>query len=385
MVHPPVTSMLGEYFSKKRGMANALAFSGASLGNLVFAPIMTALFENYGYTGTMFMVAGMTLNTCISGALMRPMNSFRKKEDSDNELESINEEERTRVFHDKEMEMKPIHIKLPNGKHEFSSLEIMPLKISEIRKEEGIQLFRQHSYDPKRDPPGSPLVPRQRTWSATARTETPRSRPVSSHEHHHHGHLHGFIESLSHSKVSIYASTSEFYGSVVDVRKSVERTLSQTADNEVDPDHSCCFSCRKTAAKLFKLMFDFSLLKNPVFLVFMLTAFLVHAGTMSTLVLIAPYAKDVGISSDKIGILMSIIGAFDLIARVTLAMISDKKFIKRTSILGLAAGTVGIVCHFVRFFTSFGSMVFFAIIAGTVMPFYVPSCRNKNVSDWVYV
>ena len=369
MVHPPVTSMLGEYFSKKRGMANALAFSGASLGNLVFAPIMTSLFENYGYTGTMFMVAGMTLNTCISGALMRPMSSFRKKTDTDKKLENIEEEVGVEVFRDKHIETNhPLHIKLSNGKHEFSSLEIMPLKVSEIKRE-GIQLFRQHSYDPKRDPPESPLVPRQRTWSATVRHETPKSRPVSGHKHHH-GHLHGFLESLSHSKVSVYASTSEFYGSVVDVRKSVERTLSQTEDTEEESDHSCCFSCKKTAAKLFKLLFDFSLLKNRVFLVFMLIAFLVHAGTMSTLVLIAPYSKDIGIQSDNIGILLSIVGCFDLIARVTLAIVSDKNFVKRTTILGVAVGILGIVCQFVRFFTSFGSMVFFSVIAGTLMREY---------------
>ena len=361
MVHPPVTSVLGEYFSKKRGMANALAFSGASLGNLVFAPVMTSLFETYGYTGTMFVVAGMTLNICVTGALMRPMNSFRKVKESVSQLDNTDKKEAEAVLHDNQKE-NHIQIKISSDKHEFSSLEIMPLKVSEIKKE-NVQLFRQHSYDPKRDPSESPIVPRQRTWSATARSHASRTRPVTSHEHH--GHLHEFIESLSRSEVSLYTSTTEFYGSVVDVRKSVERTLSQTEDPESGSEQSCCFACKKNAAKIFKLLFDFSLIRNPVFLVFMLMAFLVHAGTALALILIAPHAKDIGLQSDQIGILLSIVGCFDLIGRVTLAIIADRNFVKRTTILGLAVGIVGLVSQFLRFFTSFGSMVFFSIIAGT--------------------
>ena len=212
LFHPPVTSMLREYFNKKRGMTKALAFSGASFGNLVFAPILTTLFVNYGYTGTMFMVAGLKLNSCITGALMRPMSSLRKKKDTYKQLGIITEEVEAEVSHDNQIEMKhPLHIKMSSGKHEFGSLEIMPLKDSEM-KTEGIQLLQQNSYNPKKDPPESPLVPRQRTWSASARSETPRSRLLSGHEHYH-GQVHGFLESLSHSKVSVYASTGEFYGS----------------------------------------------------------------------------------------------------------------------------------------------------------------------------
>ena len=146
----------------------------------------------------------------------------------------------------------------------------------------------------------------------------------------------------------------------------MERTLSRTEDT-CDSDHSRCSSCKNTAAKLFKLLFDFSLLKNPVFLVFMLIAFLAYAGTMSTVILIAPYSKDIGIPSDKIGILLSIVGCFDLIGRVTLAIISDKNFVKRITILCVAVGSVGIVCQFVRFFTGFGTMVLFSIITGTLL------------------
>ena len=57
----------------------------------------------------------------------------------------------------------------------------------------------------------------------------------------------------------------------------------------------------------------------------MLRAFLVHTGTLSTVILIAPYSKDIGIPSDKRGILLSIVGCFDLIGRVTLAIVLDKK------------------------------------------------------------
>lgn len=362
MVHPPVTSVLGEYFNKKRGMANALAFSGASMGNLVFAPVMTSLFDNYGYTGTMFVVAGMLLNTCITGALMRPMSSFKKGEK--NHFKNSEEREDESSVRESEMN-KPAMLKITSHKHDFSSVEILPLNVSEI-KETHVMLSRQLSYDSKRFPHESPLIPRQRTWSATERNHASRHRTVSDDVHS--GHVHNIIESLSRSNVTLYTSTAGFCGSVVDVRMSVERTLSQTENPEYVAQQSCCFSCRENTSKVFKLLFDLSLFRNPTFPVFLLMAFLMVAGSGISIIMVAPHAKDIGLSSDQIGILLLIVGLFDLFGRVSLALIADKKFIKRTTILAVSGAIVGLTSQFLRFFTSFETMVFFSIIIGKFRP-----------------
>ena len=357
MVHPPVTSMIGEYFNKKRGMANALAFSGASLGNLVFAPIMTGLFDTYGYTGTMFVVAGMTLNTCVAGALMRPMENFKKRLQPKHHSETfIDKGEDSHLNNEKH-----INTKIVLNSKEFSSLEIMPIKVTELKNNHG-QLFRMHSYDPSRESSESPLVTRQRAWSSAVKSQSPRHRTFSDHSHP--GHLHNFIESLSKSNVTLYTSTAGFFGSVVDVRETVERTLSQTEESETGAGSSCCYSCKNSAIKVFKLLFDLSLFRNPVFPLFLLMAIVTVAGTGVSIILVAPHAKDLGLSSEQIGILLSLVGCFDLVGRISLAVLSDRKFIKRTTIIVLSSGIVGLTSQFLRFFTTFEAMIVFAIIVG---------------------
>ncbi|XP_045167513.2 monocarboxylate transporter 12-B-like [Mercenaria mercenaria] len=58
LLHPTVMVSLVEYFNKRRGLANGLAFSGASFGGLIFAPVFAELFEKLGYSGTFLIVAG---------------------------------------------------------------------------------------------------------------------------------------------------------------------------------------------------------------------------------------------------------------------------------------------------------------------------------------
>ena len=367
MVHPPVTSMLAEYFSKRRGMANALMFSGASLGNLVFAPIMTALFDSYGYTGTLFVVAGMTLNTCVTGALMRPVNSFKKNRNIKQSENGDIEETESLVLTEKS-----IHIKLVKGK-EFSSLEIIPNTISDIKKENR-HFLRMHSFDPSRTSTESPLVSRKRTWSAVVKSDSSTHKTVSEGDHTEHSRH--FLESLSHSNMALYTSTAGFCGSVVDIRENMERTLSQTEEPEIGVEQPC-FQCKTKTKKVLKMLFDLSLFRNPVFRLFMLMAFMVAPGTGITLILVAPHSKDLGLSSDKIGILLSVIGCFDLFSRVALAIFSDKKFVNRTTILGVSAIILGLTSHLLRFFTTFEAMIVFSVIIGklqsTVSTYMHPS------------
>ena len=337
-------------------MANALAFSGASLGNLVFAPIMTALFDSYGYTGTMFIVAGMTLNTCVTGSLMRPIDKFMKNRKLDN-LDIIEDEEGDSLIMN-------VNIKTSTNTHDahvFASFDKLPNSVSEIKKQNGL-LFRMHSYDPSRIPVESPLVSRKRAVSAHIRPDDSHSRTrtfsATRHPESHH-----FLEQLSQSNVSLFTSTAGFCGSIVDVRETMERTLSQTEEDDGHSEHQCS-SCKNKTVKILKLLFDTSLFGNPVFRLFMLMAFMIAPSTGITVILVAPHAKDLGLPSDKIGILLSIIGCFDLFGRVALAVFADKKFINRTIVLGVASFLLGTVGHFLRFFTSFESLIVFSIIVG---------------------
>ncbi|XP_078685232.1 monocarboxylate transporter 13-like isoform X1 [Branchiostoma floridae x Branchiostoma belcheri] len=69
----PSMSMVGKYFDKKRAIANGIAFSGASVGNIVFPLVFTYLIEEYGWRGSFLIAAGVMLNITAFAALLRPI------------------------------------------------------------------------------------------------------------------------------------------------------------------------------------------------------------------------------------------------------------------------------------------------------------------------
>ncbi|WAR28424.1 MOT5-like protein [Mya arenaria] len=69
--------MVSLYFDKKRGLATTLAVAGGSVGGLVFAPLITALLEYYGYEGLMI-IGAIYLNGFVSALLFRPHGYYKK-------------------------------------------------------------------------------------------------------------------------------------------------------------------------------------------------------------------------------------------------------------------------------------------------------------------
>ena len=61
-------------------LTTRLIYSGAaSLGGLILAPIITTLFDKYGFTGTMLIVGGLFLNIFVSASVMRPPSWFKNR------------------------------------------------------------------------------------------------------------------------------------------------------------------------------------------------------------------------------------------------------------------------------------------------------------------
>ena len=61
------------YFDKKQAKANGFASIGVGLGGIVIAPVLTELFQLYGYTGAMVVLGGIICNLFVCGSLFRPL------------------------------------------------------------------------------------------------------------------------------------------------------------------------------------------------------------------------------------------------------------------------------------------------------------------------
>ncbi|KAK9508620.1 hypothetical protein O3M35_006141 [Rhynocoris fuscipes] len=67
------------YFDSKRSFATGLSVCGSGIGTFVFAPVTQFLLNEYGWRGTTLILAGLFLNLCVCGMLMRDLEWTKAK------------------------------------------------------------------------------------------------------------------------------------------------------------------------------------------------------------------------------------------------------------------------------------------------------------------
>ncbi|XP_062620020.1 monocarboxylate transporter 12-like [Saccostrea cucullata] len=65
--------LVAYYFEKRRSLASGLSVCGSGIGTFVFAPLLEFLIEEYGWRGSFVILSAITLNLVVCGALMRPL------------------------------------------------------------------------------------------------------------------------------------------------------------------------------------------------------------------------------------------------------------------------------------------------------------------------
>lgn len=74
------------WFEKRRSIALGLAASGTGFGTIVFSPLSTFLLFEFGWRGTLLIIAGFFLNMCVCGALMRDPEWIIEEEKREKQL-----------------------------------------------------------------------------------------------------------------------------------------------------------------------------------------------------------------------------------------------------------------------------------------------------------
>ncbi|CAH2106052.1 unnamed protein product [Euphydryas editha] len=59
------------WFEKRRNLAVGLGSCGVGFGTFAYSPLTTYLLDEYGWRGTLLLLAGTVLNVCVCGAVMR--------------------------------------------------------------------------------------------------------------------------------------------------------------------------------------------------------------------------------------------------------------------------------------------------------------------------
>ncbi|XP_056419089.1 monocarboxylate transporter 14 isoform X2 [Hyla sarda] len=75
MVYLPAVVMVGQYFQKRRALAQGLSTTGTGFGTFLITVLLKYLCAEYGWRNAMIIQGAVTLNLCVCGALMRPLES----------------------------------------------------------------------------------------------------------------------------------------------------------------------------------------------------------------------------------------------------------------------------------------------------------------------
>ncbi|KAL4220737.1 hypothetical protein ACF0H5_021131 [Mactra antiquata] len=359
-MQPTTVVTVSQYFDKRRGFANSLAVSGSCVGGLVFAPLITNLLSSYGYSGCLLIIAGILLNGCVCGALFRPISFYDKRQTKKNEEDESNN---AVVCPEKQNLIKEV---FKNGK----TVSTVP---NDSKDEIIIERF---GFESK-------LISSTRSLNGKLDIDydvmRPRARTFIDHRDRAGNQL------VLDNKILHYSSKDFISSSILDIPTFVvpstninnnkqEKNITEKTD--VEGDVGSDVNKKKqddndvSLFRAFWNLFDFTVFKQPVFITFLSSAACICPSTVMVTIYMAPHAKDLGVSTKSVADLVLVYTSVDLVARITLGYVSDKGWLRRSTLVGITTMIVSLSAHLVRFYTDFSLLIVFAVILGLVSGLY---------------
>ncbi|XP_072025420.1 monocarboxylate transporter 3-like [Amphiura filiformis] len=79
LVNAPSVLIVGIYFKRKLNLAHGLVMIGSCTGQLIFVTLFAYLNTTYGWRGTLLIMAALSANVMVCGAVFRPLKKTRTK------------------------------------------------------------------------------------------------------------------------------------------------------------------------------------------------------------------------------------------------------------------------------------------------------------------
>lgn len=254
------------YFEKLRSLATGIAVCGSGFGTVVFAPLTNYLIEQYKWQGTLLVISAIVFFCAVFGYMFRPLN-----------LEEVEEEPPTPKINNNNNNNNN-HVKMNVSNNDIGNTSHLSAPQQIIRSHSiGHEIIKK-------------VVPNGKYAGATedkTRTSLSLSQPLLNHSRDNSiihrplksavsgtiyrpdafytGSLHNLTQHRSHT--SICTAENDRYGSL----------RARSADN-VESDgrtEICgCIPCSKESHDTITKMMSFSLLKDPIFIIFVVSNFL---------------------------------------------------------------------------------------------------------------
>lgn len=372
LMFPSALNMVCLYFEKRLGFANSVAVSGGSVGGLIFAPLITNLLTTYGYQGCLLTLAGLLLNGCVIATLLRPTSFYTKRKRVHQTYRQHKIE--TRKLLPVNNDTDTLDKQLDHEKSTKNMAETTPefgVKVSSMHNrwcETAVDSLKMDTAEQnKRSYSANDISMKcQRKYGEPDKVKT-----IS-------------LKRDTALKLSLFPNSSEkriFKPIEIHVERPLDTVqtpvLSFYPDNDTEDAEQLRKHKRRDAendtdkmGETLPVKSKNQLLFKPVFWAILLQASLICSGTLVAPIFIAPYAKDIGVTSDEVATLVTALSCVDLFSRIAVGYISDKGWLRRSSIVGIATVVISICANLLRFYTSYGILLGYAIVLGVVSGAY---------------
>ncbi|KRT78853.1 membrane transporter [Oryctes borbonicus] len=358
------------YFEKKRSLATGIAVCGSGFGTFIFAPIITLLLNEYGWRGSMIIISGIVLECIIFGALFRPLEyEPATKIASDVSKSEIRLKNTSAALdlHISDVSLQHLVSETSNIHRPRSMGHFTGTKATFVEQNGNIANGKlKNNKEVARLALSQPLLMTS-TQSDGGRRFASQAHlrgPIYKRDIFYQGSLMN-IPSYR-SKLSLKASGED---ELLERKLSTRRYSIEEAEEEQVT--ICGIVCSPETKDTLREMLDFSLFKDVIFLLFILSNFLTSIGFNIPYVYIVSRARALDLTHNQASMLLSIIGVANTIGRIILGYISDKPWVNRLWVYNVCLTICGLATAFSAFCLDFLTLSIYASVFGFTIGAYV--------------
>ena len=350
MIYSPGVVFVGRCFVKYRGFANGVSLSGSGLGSIVMPPLMMYTLDTYGLEGTLLIMAGIAMNICVAAMLFRPAKFYLKRYCL--KMARQRRIDTAVLMGDKETPKVTTELEYNDGAK--TKGYINQVFIEEIYVDQGIVC------DPncqQKKESLSEISLHSEESDCEDCSEGGQRKSLPSDESDGDDCSEGSIQKSLHSveadseDCSEESETNDIRQRACEVDHSKQLCKNDVIKNEtkssyaedavsmgisvVDIDHQSIADSRYTPTyNVVKKppIFEFALLRNPILLIYAASMALGLSNFFNMFIMATPHAELLGFSHSKGSMLVSIMGAADMVARIAVGFFADFNVVKKQHI-----------------------------------------------------
>nr|XP_012148014.1 PREDICTED: monocarboxylate transporter 13-like isoform X1 [Megachile rotundata]XP_012148015.1 PREDICTED: monocarboxylate transporter 13-like isoform X1 [Megachile rotundata]XP_012148016.1 PREDICTED: monocarboxylate transporter 13-like isoform X1 [Megachile rotundata]XP_012148017.1 PREDICTED: monocarboxylate transporter 13-like isoform X1 [Megachile rotundata] len=359
LTFPPTVYIVTSYFEKLRGFANGLCISGSAIGTIVLPPFLQYLLDCFGYRGAVLIMGALTLNTLVCGLLYHPVEEHMIpapiEKGIDNEALTIDEpvldkkKPTENETLDNETKLNEEHCckderTIDNSKVEHCSKDKYEDTSENKRSEKVKDILHEKDKDSNVE-------------------DTPNDQDAN-------------VLNKESNTSEINVTCNKLKTEKLDLNdhlqnKHKEEKISECSKKDLGELSSAKTSSTKVETKSRRHFFDWSVLKDPIYLVILISNSTSAISNTNFMILLPSYAISQGFDKNSSALLLSVVSALDLVGRISGASLSDIDFVPKYYYFVGGLGTSGIALALLPMATSYTMLSFFCALFGLSSGMYI--------------